>query len=183
MAVRERRQTLEPRVAEHLVLALHHAPGDRATQTARGLVHLSQQADVRLRVAPGKRTLRTTAPILDAAGSPVLRDQPPDLSPAEARHLDQEPPQQALLGPRQPYIPRTNQNPPHEAVRIGALHETEVGPRAAGHEVADLVQGPKPFDIESQEHPPMIPNTGSGSSLVGLTSLLQAHLSWDKAAP
>ena len=46
----------------------------------------------------------------------------------------------------------------------------------------DLVEGPQPFDIESQDHPPMIPNPVSGSSLEGLTTLLQAHLSWDKAA-
>ncbi len=61
-----------------------------------------------------------------------------------------------------------------------ALHETEVDRRAAGHEVPDLVQGPKPLDVESQDHPPMIPNTRSGSSLVGLTSPLQAHLSWER---
>ena len=54
-------------------------------------------------------------------------------------------------------------------------------PCAADHEVAELVEGPQPFDIESQDHPPMIPSPLSGSSLEGLTPLLQAHLSWDKA--
>ena len=182
MTVREPRQTLEPDIAEHRVLALHHAPSDRAAQTAQGLVHLGQQTDVRLRVAPGKRTPRTPAPVLDPPRIPVLRDQPRDLRPTEPRHLDHKAPHQTLVGPRQPNVARTHQNPPHETVRIGALHEPEVDRRAAGHEVADLVEGPQPFDIESQDHPPMIPNPVSGSSLEGLTTLLQAHLSWDKAS-
>ena len=62
-----------------------------------------------------------------------------------------------------------------------AFHDTEVDQRAASHEVPDLVQGPKPFDLESQDHPLMIPDTRSGSSLLGLTSRLQPQLSRDRA--
>lgn len=105
MAVRELRQTLEPRIAEDLVLTLHHAPGHRPAQTAQGLVHFGQQADVRLRVAPGKRPLRTPPTVLDAPCLPVLGDQARDLSPAEPRHLDQEAPRQTLVRSRQPEVP------------------------------------------------------------------------------
>ncbi len=144
--------------------------------------NLGQQADVRLRVAPGKRPPRTPASVFDAPGLPVLGDQTRDLSSAEPRRLRQEAPHQTLVRPRQPEAPRTHQKPPHEAIRVGAVHEPEVDRRAAGHEVPDLVQGPKPFDVELQDRPPMITNHRSGSSLVGLTSTLQAHLTWDKTA-
>ena len=88
MAVREPRQALEPHIPEHRVLALHHAPGHRAAQTAKGLGHRGQQADVRLRVAPGKRTLRTPAPVLDAPRLPVLKiNRAPDDSTLRAKVL------------------------------------------------------------------------------------------------
>ena len=50
---------------------------------------------------------------------------------------------------------------------MNPLDEAEVDRRVAGHELANLLQGPQPFDVESQDHPPMIPNPPSGSSLMG----------------
>ncbi len=156
MAVEEPRQTPEPRIAVHLVLTLHRAPRDSAARTARtartgqGLVDLGQQTDVLLRVATAERTLRTPPPVLDAPGLPVLGDQTCRLSPAESRHLDQEPPHQALVRPRQPQVPGTHQEPPHKGVRIGPLHEPEVDRRAAGHEALSVVKSRTSSSVRSR---------------------------------
>ncbi len=95
---------------------------------------------------------------------------------------DQEPPHQILVRPRQPQVPRkTPGEPPHEGVRIGMLlHGPEVDRRAAGQALPVIETLPamkswtssrarQPFDAELQDQPPMIPDTCSGSSLVGLT--------------
>ena len=148
MTVGKPRQTLEPRIAQHLVLTLHHAPRNRSAHAAQGLVHLRQQTDVRLRVPPGERTLGIPPTILDVPRGPAPRNQSRRLTATEPCDPDQKFAARDLVGPRQTHVPRTQQNPTREAVRIGRPHESELDPRPAGHEVADLVQGLKPFDIE-----------------------------------
>ena len=182
MAVREARQTLEARVPEHLVLAPHHRARGRPRQLPEDLVHLGQQPHVRRRAAPleGPRR-RTAAAILDPPRVRVLRDQPRDLRPRQPRRVRQVPPQQTLVGSAQPPVLEARQRPPRELVRRLAIRPREVHRRAAGNEQPHLLQGREPFRFHLQDHPPMIPiQPPPGSSLVGLTLPLQAHLSLDK---
>ena len=68
--------------------------------------------------------------------------------------------------------PIPSQCPRHELIRPSTLGQGKVHRLAAGHEIANLVNGPQPFDVQFQDHPPMIPKP-----------LVQAHLSWDPLLP
>ena len=129
MTVREPRQTLEPDIAEHRVLALHHAPSDRAAQTAQGLVHLGQQTDVRLRVAPGETDASDPGAGPRSAPYPGTERSTarsaPRLNPVTLTTKRRTRPLSDLDSPN---VARTHQNPPHETVRIGSLHEPEGRP-------------------------------------------------------
>ena len=83
----------------------------------------------------------------------------------------------------QPTVVQPPQRPCDEVVGAAPVREVKVDRLAAGQEVAHLLEGAQPFDVESQDHPPMIPSPPrSGSCLVGFAPPVQAHLSWDKTA-
>ena len=181
MAVRQPRQALEAPVAKELVLTLHHPPGARATHPAQLLVNLGKQTDVRRGVAPLKRVRRTAAPVLDAPGLAVLADQPRRLRPRPPRDLGDKATHDPLVRLAQPTVVQPPQRPCDEVVGAAPVREVKVDRLAAGQEVAHLLEGAQPFDVESQDHPPMIPSPPrSGSCLVGFAPPVQAHLSWDK---
>ena len=65
--------------------------------------------------------------------------------------------------------------------RAGALRSVQSVHMARSPNNRASTQPPTPFDVQFQDHPPMIPKPPrSGSPLVGFAPTLQAHVSWDK---
>ena len=181
VAVRQPRQALEPLIAKDLVLTAHHPPRGRSTQPAQRLVDLGEQPDVNRGVPPLKRARRTAAPVPNVSRVLVLTNQPRALRPRQPRDLRHKATHDPFVRLAQPRVVQPSQGPRHEVVRPPPLGEVKVNRFAAGHEIANLVYGAHPFDVQFQEHPPMIPKPPrSGSPLVGFAPTLQAHVSWDK---
>ena len=181
VAVRQPRQALEPLVTKDLVLTAHHPPRGRATQPAQRLVDLGEQPDVSRGVAPLKRARRTAAPVPNVSRVPVLTNQLRALCPRQPRDLRHKATHDPLVRLAQPRVVQPPQRARHEVVRPPPVGEVKVNRLAADHEIANLVYGPHPFDVQFQDHPPMITNPPrSGSPLVGFAPTVQAHVSWDK---
>ena len=181
MAIRQPRQALEPLVTKDLVLTAHHPARGRPTQSAQRLVDLGEQPDVSRGVTPLKRARRTAAPVPDVPSALVLTNQPRALCPRQPRDLRHKATHDPLVRLAQPRVVQPPQGPRHEVVRPPTLGEVKVNRLTAGHEIANLVYGPHPFDVQFQDHPPMIPKPPrSGSPLVRFAPTVQAHVSWDK---
>ena len=173
MAVRQPRQALEAPIAKELVLTLHHPPGARATHPAQLLVNLGKQTDVRCGVALLERARRTAATVLDAPGLAVLTDQPRRVRPRPPRDLGDKATHDPLVRLAQLAVVQPPQRACDEVVGAAPVREVKVDRLAAGQEVAHLLEGAQPFDVESQDHPPMIPTPPrSGSCLMGQDSRL-----------
>ena len=181
VAVRQPRQALEPLIAKDLVLTAHHPPRGRSTQPAQRLVDLGEQPDVNRGVPPLKRARRTAASVPNVSRVLVLTNQPRALCPRQPRDLRHKATHDPLVRLAQPRVVQPPQGPRHEVVRPPTVGEVKVNRLTADHEIANLVYGPHPFDVQFQDHPPMIPKPPrSGSPLVGFAPTLQAHVSWTR---
>ena len=147
VAVRQPRQALEPLIAKDLVLTAHHPPRGRSTQPAQRLVNLGEQPDVNRGVPPLKRARRTAAPVPNVSRVLVLTNQPRALRPRQPRDLHHKATHDPFVRLAQPGIAQPPQGPRHEVVRPPPLGEVKVNRFAAGHEIANLVYGPHPFDV------------------------------------
>lgn len=97
MAVGDRRQPLETGIAMQLERPLTELSCGAAGQGVVQRIDFSQQADVGIGVAPGKRRSGTGASITDAPGSEKLRDAARDLGARLACCFRQIPPQHAPI--------------------------------------------------------------------------------------
>ena len=148
MTVRQPRQALESRVAEHRILAPHQRPRRRPRHLTQRRVHRRQLPDVGPRVAPLEGARRSaTAPVLNAPGLPVLAYQPGQLRPRQPRHLRQVAPDQPLVRLAEPLVVQPHQRPAHELVDGLPVGPREVHRLAALDEGTHLVQGPDPFGL------------------------------------
>ena len=78
MPVRDRREALEPRLAEHLELPPQDYARGQPGHLTEGLVDFRQQPDVRRRVLARERAAATAAaPIPDRPGLPPLPGDAP----------------------------------------------------------------------------------------------------------
>ncbi len=184
LAVRDGRQALEALVG----VLLEHPPHDGARRVSAHLaqcrIDLGQKPDVGLRVAPPERVRRLAAAVANAAGLPVLPDQPRHLRLGFPDHLHQVAPDHALVAPRKRPVAELDQRLTDELVARSAVHQHEVHRLVAGQETADLDKTLKSACLERHNHPPMIPDpNGSRSPLVGLTTHAHAHFSLDSAIP
>ena len=161
-----------------------HPPRGRSTQPAQRLVGLGEQPDVNRGVPPLKRACRTAAPVPNVSRFLVLTNQPRALRPRQPRDLRHKATHDP---PCPPWSTRHSSAASGSASRSRTrppLGEVKVNRFAARHEIANLVYGPHPFDVQFQDHPPMIPKPPrSGSPLVGFAPTVQAHVSWDKTIP
>ena len=101
----------------------------------------------------------------------------PVTSPWPSPQSDARPP---LVRLGQLSVAQPPQGPRHGVVRPPPVSEVKVHRLTAGHEFANLVNGPQSFDVQFQDHPSMIPKPPpSGSPLVGFAPTVQVRVSWD----
>ena len=139
------RQTVTP--SEPPVHTAHHPPRGRSTQPAQRLVHLGEQPDVNRHVPPLQRARRTAASVPNVSRVLVLTNQPCALCPQQPRDLRHKATHDPLVRLGQPGIAQPPQGPRHEVVRPPTVGEVKVNRFSAGHEIANLVYGPHPFDV------------------------------------
>ena len=162
MARRDPGQTLEARVAEHVVLAVHHDPRRQPGHLAEILVHLRQQAHVGRRVDPRERPALVAVPAVDHLRRlAVLADEPRELGPRIARGLRQVALHQRLRGPVQGAVAEPRQGPRHEGVGTVPVQGLELHRFVRLDEGGDLPDGPNSFGLKCHDHLPTIPDTST----------------------
>ena len=173
VADRDPRQPREALVAEHLVLAAHHLAGRRPGHLAEGGVDVRQQTDVGRRVAALERPRRRSAAAVDdPPGVQVLTHEARQLRPRQTGRLCEKAPERALAGLAEPGVAEARQRALDEGVGLRAGPGLEVHRLVAVEKGANLIQGVKSFDVQAQDHPPMIPDAA-----------LQAHFSLESTLP
>ena len=100
----------------------------------------------------------------------MLGQQPGQLCPGQAGHLDQEASEPALVS-----LPLVDVVEPlhglrHEGVGVGAVLDLQIDRLAAVEELPNLIQGLQAVCVERHDHPPMIRDPAPG----------QAHLSLER---
>ena len=171
------RQTVTP--SEPPVQTAHHPPHGRSTQPAQRLVHLGEQPDVNRRVPPLQRARRTAASVPNVSRVLVLTNQPRALCPRQPRDLRHKATHDPLVRLGQPGIAQPASGSASRSRTPPTVGEVKVNRFAAGHEIANLVYGPPPFDVLK-----IILRCSQTPSLRltsrGFAPTLQAHVSWDK---
>ena len=173
VADRDPGQAREAPVAEHLVLAAHHLAGGRPGHLAEGGVDVREQTDVGRGVAALEGPRRwSAAAVDDAPGVHVLAHEARQLRPRQTGRLAEEALERALVGLAEPGVAEARQRALDEGVGLLARPGVEVDRPVAVQEGADLFQGAESFDVEAQDHPPMIPDAPR-----------QAHFSLESTLP
>jgi hypothetical protein len=112
---RDRAQARKARVTEQIALALQHARCCRPRQRAQGAVHLGQQCDVSVRVAPREGMRRRTAALHQRLPRHPARHQPHHLRAAVAAEPSQVRQHHPAVGATQRPVVQPSQhrrNPP-----------------------------------------------------------------------
>ena len=138
MAVRDRRQTLEARIPEHLGLAAQDLARGQPRHLPVELVDLREQADVGRRVAARERPARPVgAPVADFPGVAALPHEALHLRTRDARRGDEEPEDHTPVALAEPPVAEALKRVPDEAVCLFPVPRLEVHRRVA------LDEGPK----------------------------------------
>ena len=139
VAVGDRREALEARVAEHLELAPQDLARGQPGHLPVGLVDLRQQPDVRRRVLARERPPpAAAAAVPDRAGLAPLPDQALRLLKRDARRGDEELENHALVVLAEMPVAEAVQRVPDEAVGLFAVPRLEVHSLVAFDEGAKL---------------------------------------------
>ena len=157
VAVGDRGEALEARLAEQLPGALAELARGRTGQRAVIGVERRQRADVGARVAPREGPGGRPAPVADLAGGAELGDQAGDLLARAPGHAAQIAHDHPLVGLAQARIAEMAQRVGDEGVARLAPVDLDIQGLAAVEKGANLFQGLKPSGLQSHDHPPMIP--------------------------
>ena len=165
---RDRRQPFALLIPEHFVLSFQDGAGRRPTQPPVSLIDFDQRRHIRCRVAPSKLAASIHRR-LDPLRLHKLADQPRHLGPAQACHLADVAPHQALGFAALFGVPLLPQSPFHPGVNIGTALGVEVHFLAAFQKSPHLLQARILDLLHLNEQSPAWPiRLPSGSSCVGI---------------